>query len=795
MTHTDSQSGSELKQIGTLIEAIYQVDSLEELFRRIVTIVPDFIAADRVSVTLYDGQRQQVYPIASYGAEDPQGQLRVGERVSIDKHYQQYHDSVCEPTIWRPSKVEESIRSSTATIKPLMRMQLRSVMNVPIFQHGKVVGTLNVGSKSLDYQPAELARLQQITTLVGIAAERIVHTEMEQAASLKHRLYAEHLELLNTLGEKLSLVSSIDEALGSVSDCAEILVNAIRISYCVLEPGGDNIKITGLIGATSDSPGQVVPLERSGLAEVLIDGRQRYLTDLINSDVGSQRSLGESGINHLWSFPIVGDNTIIGALNIGSNSIELSAENATSVLATLSRFLGSSMQRLEAQQQTMQMLAEIEQQARTDTLTGLPNRKEFFNRLALQIQTAESAGSQIGVFFLDLDLFKNVNDTLGHAIGDQLLCSVSQRLKNLLKDDETIARIGGDEFLLLTTQPQTREMLSQIGEDLVNAIRQPIPVAERMLEVGVSIGAVCYPDDGHTGDELVKNADIAMYHAKASGRNQCRVFSDQLSESVSRRVRLESLLREAISAKQLSLVFQPQYDFNSSRPVAVEALLRWIHPVEGFIPPDEFIGVAEQCGLIEDITDWVLEHSLECVKKFRQYHPDLRVAVNVSASEFSSHNALFDRVSSALEVSGMPSDALELELTETALLSHPEHAISLIEKFSSTGIQIAIDDFGTGYASMSYLIQLPINTIKIDRSFIDGLEHDTRKQSVVKGILAIANGMDLYSVGEGVETVEQFGWLNRYGCQSAQGYLLSRPVSPDQVPEVLQQLGGSQAAA
>jgi EAL domain-containing protein (putative c-di-GMP-specific phosphodiesterase class I) len=229
--------------------------------------------------------------------------------------------------------------------------------------------------------------------------------------------------------------------------------------------------------------------------------------------------------------------------------------------------------------------------------------------------------------------------------------------------------------------------------------------------------------------------------------------------------------------------------------VAVEALLRWNHPLEGFIPPDEFIGVAEQCGAIDRITDWVIEHSLSAVSGFRKFVPDLRVAVNVSANEFSSHNDLYNRVSQALARSGLPSDALELELTETALLSHPEHASDLIRKLSDAGIQIAIDDFGTGYASMSHLIQLPINTIKIDRSFVDGLECDARKQSVVKGILAIANGMDLYSVGEGVETAEQFDCLNKYGCLSAQGYLLSKPVPEDEVCNVLMSLDGQIEAA
>jgi diguanylate cyclase (GGDEF)-like protein len=781
-------------QIGALMEAIYHVETRDKLFKEIVSIIPDFIYSDRVSVTVYDEQSQSIWAAAMHGVEDPDGKFALGKQVKIGKNYQQYHDTVCNASIWQPDD-EQAGKSSKSTRTPLQQMKMLSVMNVPIWAHSRIIGTINVGSCTAGYTEYHLSKLDQITKLVGVAAERIAHNELQTAAGNRQRLYAEHLQLLNVLGEKLSLITSVDEAFERVSDCIKKLVNATRVSYCVLEPDRQNIKIIGLAGSTSDSAGQLVPLGQSGLADILIHGRTRYVTDLVNSDVASQRSLGRSGVDHLWSFPIVADNTILGALNIGSKSIALEVEDASSVLATLSRFLGSTLQRLEAQQQTLQMIAEIEHQARTDTLTGLPNRTEFYRRLDEKILEAADTDKQVGVLFLDLDLFKNINDTLGHAIGDVLLCRVSERFEEISEEHNLVARIGGDEFLIMCPQINSAVELGIFGQRLIQTIKQPLKVADKTLQIGVSIGAVSYPEHGRSRDELIKNADIAMYHAKASGRNQCRVFNDHLAASVGRRVHLESLLVDAIGKDQFSLVFQPQYDFESKRPVAVEALLRWNHPLEGFIPPDEFIGVAEQCGAIDRITDWVIEHSLSAVRGFRKFVPDLRVAVNVSANEFSSHNDLYNRVSQALARSGLPSDALELELTETALLSHPEHASDLIRKLSDAGIQIAIDDFGTGYASMSHLIQLPINTIKIDRSFVDGLECDARKQSVVKGILAIANGMDLYSVGEGVETAEQFDCLNKYGCLSAQGYLLSKPVPEDEVCNVLMSLDGQIEAA
>jgi diguanylate cyclase (GGDEF)-like protein len=794
LTPPDSQSEAELTQVGAVIEAVYNAASSTELYQSIVRIIPSFFSADRASVSIYHADAQEIEFVALHGLVDDDQRMQHGKRLPISKSYEQYHDSVSTPEIWSP--VAESDGDNTNVPKgSLRKLGFISVMNCPIYDRSRIVGTLNLGSKSVHFSDKDLALLVQIASLIGIAAERIRNTTVQAAAARRNRLYAEHLELLNRLGEKLSLVGETDEAFELISDCSKELVNAERVSYCVLEPDGKNIKIMGLVGNTSDKPGLVLSLERSGLSEVLIDGRQRYSTELLQSESASQRSLGNSGYNHLWSLPIVAADEIKGALNIASKSMSLDSSDATSVLATLSRFLGSALQRIEAQQQTNKMIEEVEHRARTDMLTGLPNRVEFHRQLQEAMQQADDCGFNVGVLFLDLDLFKNVNDTLGHAVGDQLLCDISRRLEITVGTENTVARIGGDEFLILYRRLVSQQSLHHCSSVIIDTIGQPLNIAERTLEVGVSIGAVCYPQDGKNAEELVKNADIAMYHAKALGRNQCQVFNDALAASVSRRVRLESLLRSAIANDEFTLVFQPQFDFAGNRTVAVEALIRWNHPQEGFIPPDEFISIAEQVGVMDEITDWVIHNSLAALKTFRQIVPDLKVAVNVSASEFSSHSDLFERVTWALQSAGLEADALELELTETALLSHPEHASALIEKLSAQGIQIAIDDFGTGYASLSYLIQLPINTIKIDRSFVDGVESDARKQSVVEGILAIAGGMGLYSVGEGAETLEQMDWLCNNGCDSVQGYFLSKPVTADQIPQTLSELSGLDKAA
>lgn len=790
MSETEGRYSTRSTDIGKLIEAIFLVDSADALYRCAAQFVPGILPSDRVSISIYIPEDEQLYMQALHGVADDAEELIQGKKVPLGKTYNEYQEDVKTPTIWNPADplAMSSESRNEKVADALVAMGMISVMNVPIYVGGYIRGTLNVASKNYTYQSDELLQLQQIATLVGIALERIFNYDEEVANAKRSRLYADHLELLNILGEKLSLSSTMIEALRDTAEFARRLVGARRVSYCELEPCKTRIKILGLIGSTTDEAGQLVSLENSGLADVLLQGKQLYSTDLKSSTSVSRRALGEGGLNHLWSFPVFSAGRTKGALNIGSPEILLNADDATSVLFTLSRLLGSTLERVDAQAETLRVLKEIERQARTDTLTGLPNRDEYHRRLDSQIETAAQDSSNIGVMFFDLDLFKNINDTLGHAIGDEMLCAVSRRVENVLRPQDTVARIGGDEFLVLLPEIESEQQVVLAGQRIVDSLGAPLLIASRELEIGVSIGAACYPMDGETSEELIKNADIAMYSAKESGRNQCQLFDGELSDAVNRRVRLESLLRSSIRNNELSLVFQPQFDCMTKEAIAIEALIRWNHPEEGMIPPDIFIPIAESCGFVNKITDWVVKNSLAVVADLRRYHPGLRVAVNVSASEFSGIGNLYNRVLDALHDSGLPAEALELELTETALLSHPEHASVLVGKLNSAGIQLAIDDFGTGYGSLSYLVQLPIDTIKIDRSFVDQLENDSRKQAVVSGIVAIANGMSLACVGEGVETPAQFAWLAENGCQSVQGYLICKPVSSELLLDCLDNL-------
>lgn len=428
---------------------------------------------------------------------------------------------------------------------------------------------------------------------------------------------------------------------------------------------------------------------------------------------------------------------------------------------------------------------------RSDALTGLCNRTELRRRLQDSIDNAKVRNETIGVMFLDLDLFKLINDTLGHTVGDAMLRVVARRIESALDASHTVARVGGDEFIILLPGITDSDELRHIATAIVDSLKSPINSDAFELEIGASIGVCSFPKDGDSVDELIKNADIAMYQAKDLGRNRYHFYTSELGEALTRQVELSRALSSAIRNQEFHLVYQPQIDIDSGRIVSIEALLRWQHPEDGDIPPDVFIPIAESSGQISEITSWVLENALVSLASWRQLQPDLRVAINVSAREFSGSSRLIERVTEALEKSGLSPQSLELELTETALLSHPEKAAELVQQLSDAGIQLAIDDFGTGYASLSYLIQMPIDTIKIDRSFVTGLEDDRCKQAVVSGILTIAADMQLACVGEGVETSEQLCWLQQNGCQYAQGFLISKPCCASDLADLLVRQGSA----
>jgi diguanylate cyclase (GGDEF)-like protein len=423
--------------------------------------------------------------------------------------------------------------------------------------------------------------------------------------------------------------------------------------------------------------------------------------------------------------------------------------------------------------------------ARHDPLTGLPNRTLLNATLELEMQKALRNGQHLALHYIDLDNFKDVNDTLGHAVGDSLLQQVAARFSAELRPGEMVARIGGDEFALMQIVDRDPGCVAALADRLVAGVSRPFMVDRRTVFIGASIGITYFPDDGDSLEDLHRNADLAMYNAKNEGRNRCCFYNDALNRAAMHRAQLEQSLREPALLSQLDVLFQPQVDLLSDQVAGVEALMRWRHPQQGMIPPQEFIPAAERSGMILDIGTWVLRESCRQAARWRdQGLPKLTVSVNVSTAQFRIGN-MPRLVAEVLAETGLPASWLELEITETGIM-HDMHAASeMLVALHQQGVGLAIDDFGTGYSSLSYLRRLPVHRIKIDQSFIKDVTTSEDAAMIATTIVKLAHSLRLGVVAEGVETAEQADFVRRTGCAYGQGYFFGEPMTADGINSVL----------
>lgn len=427
-------------------------------------------------------------------------------------------------------------------------------------------------------------------------------------------------------------------------------------------------------------------------------------------------------------------------------------------------------------------LKQLEHQARFDPLTELPNRSLLDDRLEQAIIAARRHDSLLGVAFIDLDNFKNINDNLGHRTGDRLLCEVAARIHEGLRDGDTAARLGGDEFVVLLPELGSEEQAYLVLQRVQQALLRPIQIDEHQFIVTASVGVSLYPPDGSDGETLLKHADIAMYHAKESGRDAIRFFTAEMNEQVHDRLLLEQALRTALERDEFHLAYQAQVDSASGRCIGVEALLRWQHPELGAVSPARFIPVAEALGLIEPIGEWVLRTACRQARTWQEAGRPLRVAVNVSARQFRNQD-FPERVAAVLEETGLPPTLLELELTESMLMGQAERAELMLRRLKQLDITLSLDDFGTGYSSFSYLQRFPIDTLKVDQSFVRAMLTGSRAVSIVAAIVAMAHSLGMRVIAEGVELASQRRQLVELECDELQGYLYGRP-QPAEVLEL-----------
>lgn len=423
-----------------------------------------------------------------------------------------------------------------------------------------------------------------------------------------------------------------------------------------------------------------------------------------------------------------------------------------------------------------------------DELTGLPNRASINNKVTLEIENTMQNDKKLALLYMDLDNFKRVNDTLGHSSGNILLNEIGNRLQGATNDIKNIARLGGDEFALLFPFKDSLEEVNAFADKIMNAIYQPVIIAEKELFVTASIGIAIYPEDGKDFAALSKNADTAMYYAKDLGRNRYKFFTQELNDKVVEESELTNRLRYAIINKEFKVFYQPQINLKTGKIDGMEALIRWAHPEKGMVPPIKFIPLAEDTGLIIPIGNLVLQEACRQNKLWQDlgYSP-VRVAVNLSAKQFEQED-LVEIINNVLEETGLEPQWLELEITESIVMKNFDFSIRMLNKLRKMGIHISLDDFGTGYSSLNYLKILPIDTLKIDKSFVDNIKLNCKDEIIAKALIELAHNLELEVIAEGVEHIEQLNFLKDQKCDKVQGFLFSKPVMPEEFEKALKKI-------
>ena len=581
-----------------------------------------------------------------------------------------------------------------------------------------------------------------------------------------------------TLDEAMSaILQTICEGLGWACGAHWQWDESAELLRCVKTWHVDSVEVANFSAAskqdTNEAPrwvGGAPQTKTSGLVRgVWSSGSPVWLPD-VTQQPGFRRgpAAAKADLHCAFAFPILAGGQPLGIMEFYGRDIKEPDEALLQVVRAIGSQMGQYLVRQQAEERVRHL-------AHYDELTGLPNRTMFNERLSHALAHARRSETSLAILFIDLDRFKNINDTLGHEAGDHVLKEVAQRLRDCLRESDTVGRLGGDEFVVLIEEPPRPVNAAVVAQKILAAMDTPFLVQAQEFHITASIGISTYPGDGADMQTLMKNADIAMYRAKEQGKNNSQFYSAQINVHSIERFTLESSLRRALERNEFLLHYQPKVDIGGGRITGVEALLRWQQPAQGLIPPAQFIQLAEETGLIVPIGEWVLKTACAQNKAWQQQGlAPVRVAVNLSPRQFAHQNLLED-VARVLKQTGLDPAYLELEITESVVMKNPEQAVILLNRLKAFGIHLAIDDFGTGYSSLNYLKRFPLNTLKIDRTFIRDLPGDSDDAAITQAILAMAHSLRLVVVAEGVETAEQMRFLLDNHCDEIQGYYFSRP--------------------
>lgn len=601
----------------------------------------------------------------------------------------------------------------------------------------------------------------------------------QMSADIKSQL--DTLRALSTIDREMVSKLDVDHLVNQVMNRIKQLKPEVIISITRLVEQSDN-EMQCIVNLAYDTT-SLLTRKAIDVAEInqIKSYEQGHFSNCdTDSKLMHERLMSEFGAKHLWTSPIFWQGEIYAFICIGSekkldvNDNDYCCEEIRELVSRIG--IGISAQLREEQLQI---------RAQYDILTGLPNRILLQDRLNHAIEVNERTGELFWVMFIDLDRFKNVNDSLGHIAGDELLLQVSKRLQTEIRESDTVARFGGDEFILILQGGMEENFRLNILHRIINTIATPINISGQELLITSSVGIATYPHDGKTADQLIKHADIAMYRAKELGKNNFQFFTQSMNEKAAKRLQIENLLRSAIPKEELLLYYQPKVDLNTMQTIGMEALIRWNSKELGFVSPVDFIPLAEDTDLIFPIGAWVLKTACKQACEWKKAgYGDLLMSVNVSSRQFIRSDFI-ETIQTTLAETGLEASQLDLEITESILMHDINLSIQTMRTLRSMGVKISIDDFGTGYSSLSYLKELPIDTLKIDKAFIDDIVSSADKAPIVETIIILAKNLGLTVVAEGVESLEQVNYLVEKRCDQIQGYYFSKPDRAEMIEKKL----------
>jgi diguanylate cyclase (GGDEF)-like protein len=674
------------------------------------------------------------------------------------------------------------------------RAGARAAAALPVIRAGESVGVLVVALDEINALDEEtvalLARMAENLSFGLDNIDREADCKRNERAA---RRLAKMFAALSATNEAILRARTADELYRLVCDAAVHVGRSLAATVLLAQAdspwlqavtGTGEIVNMGLVRQTRFSIDPESPYGKGVCGKAFRMQTACVNEDILNSEQGRpwRESSRQAGVVASCAVPLVKGGQSIGVILFFVTKTWAADKEIVALLSRMGENVSVALENLDRAHEKVQADGRIQYLATHDELTGLPNRVTFHQLFEQSIKSAQRYGSQCALLFIDLDRFKVINDSLGHAAGDTLLVEVSNRLRDCVRDSDLVARFGGDEFVIVLNGISDREQVAVVARKILTALLPPIVLAGHECRTTGSIGIAVFPENGSDVQTLTKNADMAMYLTKEEGKNNFCFFSAEIRSQSIERLKLEADLRHALELNQFTLHYQPKLEVATGRISGVEALLRWTHPKFGNLPPTEFIPLAEETGLIIPIGRWVLKTaSSQNMAWQREGLPAISVAVNLSPRQFLDAN-LLDDIDDVLASTGMPAHLLQLEITESMVMQNVERAIKLLDEIRSRGVRLAIDDFGTGYSSMSLMKKFPIDTIKIDRSFVRDLAESPEDRAIATAIISMGKALGLTVVAEGVETTEQDIFLRGRACDEVQGYLFSKPVQPEMIP-------------